>query len=255
MNDLDNLQSRLADEESTLSATHEQIEAAHGRIETLHEHIEETKREIAETEQHIQKLHEHIQTVEKRINLLREYIGMVDAGDELAEQKVQTEAAKPRPKPAKSQKVEPDVPEVLGAEQLTEALLSVGKDDDSEGLVDLEFVQPTESTTAKEKAVPASFEDLEEDLLTHELLPRTETFGEELLLILAYHRKAVAPKDVARAFRRLDYAPKVSPTAKNVQVEVDSATQLFEYAGSKIVLTREGREEAQHLLEQLAQEK
>lgn len=257
MKDLDNLQSRLASEESTLSATHEQIEAAHGRIKALNEHIEETKREIAETEQHIEKLHEHIQTVEKRINLLREYIDMVDSGDGLVDQNVEAQAAEPRPKSAKPPEPAPDVSRAKGGEPLTDALLSMSTEagDDEEGLVDLEFVQPSESTPAKQQVVPASFEDLEEDLLTDELLPRTETFGQELLLILAYHRKAVAPKDVARAFRRLDYAPKISPTAKNVQVEVDSETQLFEYAGNKIVLTREGREEAQRLLEQLAQEK
>jgi hypothetical protein len=231
MRDIDNLQNRMAHEEKTLAATHEQIEAARANIETLRKKISDTQRQIETTEAHITKLQEHTTTIEKRIALLREYMEMVESGGE-------------PPVPLQSE------PVVSEAAADVEALV-----DD----MDLDFVQPLPtaaptdtSTSTQDLDGPASFETIEEETLTDEVLPRTQTFREELLLVLAYHRKALAAKDVARVFRRLDYAPKLSPTSKNVKTQVETDHHLFEYAtGDKIALTREGRTEAQRLLELL----
>jgi hypothetical protein len=231
MRDIDNLQNRMAHEQVTLKATHEQIQAARANIETLRKKISDAQRQIEATEAHIAKLEEHTTTIEKRIALLREYMEMVESGGE------------------------PPIP-VQSEPAIVEAAADVDAEMDD---MDLDFVQPlpttaTTDTSTSTQAVdgPISFETIEEEILTDEVLPRTQTFGEELLLVLAYHRKALAAKDVARVFRRLDYAPKLSPTSKNVKTHVETDDHLFEYAtGDKIALTREGRAEAQRLLERL----
>jgi hypothetical protein len=224
MGDLENLQGRLAREEATLSGTHDQIGAARRHIESLTQQIEDLKGQIEQTETHITKLETHTTTIDKRMALLREYIELVEAGE--------------------------DVIEPLEAD--TPPLPTVDADD--EDVVDLDFVQQTAKTDAgsEEPTGPISFETLDEERFTHEILPRTSTFGEELLLVLAHHRKGVAPKDVTKVFRRLDYAPKASPTAKNVSSQVETDHHLFETAaGGKIALTREGRDEALLLLQSL----
>ncbi|KPK63767.1 MAG: hypothetical protein AMS21_06505 [Gemmatimonas sp. SG8_38_2] len=237
MGDLKNLQSRLAREEATLSATHEQIEAGHRKVEAFQRQIEDVERQIGETEAHIKKLEDHTKAVEKRMALLREYVEMVEAGEDPLEP-----IATGEPDLADDDAPGTDLPTI---------------DDEEEEIVDLDFVQPmtgpaeTSSTTVG----PISFDDLDVELLSHEILPHTHTFGEELLLVLAYHRKPVASKDVARVFRRLDYAPKLSPTAKNVRAQVETDPHLFESAaGDKISLTREGRDEARQLLQRVRQE-
>ncbi len=99
---------------------------------------------------------------------------------------------------------------------------------------------------------PITFDNMTEEVLTHELLPRTETFEEELLLVMAFHKKAVKPKDVANKFRRLDYAPKQSATETTIKSQVEADQHLFEnVAGGRIALTTDGREEAQRLLDRL----
>ena len=224
MGDLENLQRRLAREEATLSGTRDQIEAARRHIQSLRKQIEDVKSQIEQTETHITKLEAHTMTIDKRMALLREYIELVETGEEVIEP---LEAAN-APQPA------------------VEA--------DEEETVNLDFVQQTAAPNAgmEEPKGPVSFETLDEEHLTHEILPRTSTFGEELLLVLAHHRKGVAPKDVTKVFRRLDYAPKTSPTAKNVLSQVETDPHLFETAaGGKIALTREGRDEALQLLQQL----
>jgi hypothetical protein len=121
----------------------------------------------------------------------------------------------------------------------------------------LTFEQPLTAPT--DSGAPAAtergsinFETMDEELLTHELLPRTATFEEELLLLMAYHRKTLKPKDVASRFRRLDYAPKTKPTEDNIRQQVESDHHFFEFAAEgRIALTEEGREEAERLLQAL----
>ncbi len=224
MGDLENLQGRLAREEATLSQTRDQIEAAHRHIESLHKQIEDVKGQIEQTETHITKLEAHTGAIKKRMALLQEYIDLVEAGE--------------------------DVLEPLDAENVPELVA----ESNEEETMDLEFVQQTAKPAAAvdEPTGPVTFETLDEEHFTLEILPRTSTFGEELLLVLAYHRKAVSPKDVTKVFRRLDYAPKASPTAKNISSQVETDNHLFEaVAGEKIALTREGRDEALRLLQQL----
>lgn len=238
MRDLENLLSRLAREEATLSATHDQIDAGHRKIEAFQQQIEDVKRQIEETEAHTKKLEGHTKTVEKRMALLREYVEMVEAGEDPLEP-----IAAAEPDVAANDAPGVDLPAI---------------DDEEEEIVDLNFVQPmtgpAEASSTTAALGPISFDDLDMELLSYETLPHTQTFGEELLLVLAYHRKAVAPKDIARVFRRLDYAPKLSPTAKNVRAQIETDAHLFESAaGEKISLTREGRAEAQQLLQRLRQ--
>jgi TolA-binding protein len=223
MGDLENLQGRLTNEEATLSGTRDQIEAARRHIESLRQQIEDVKGQIQQTETHITKLETYTTTIEKRMALLREYIELVEAGEELLEP-LETESA---------------------AQPAVEA--------DEDETVDLDFVQQTAEPDAgpEEPQGPISFETLDEENFTHEVLPRTSTFGEELLLVLAHHRKPVANKDVTKLFRRLDYAPKTSPTSKNVSSQVEADRHLYEAASGKVSLTREGRDGALRLLQRL----
>jgi hypothetical protein len=121
--------------------------------------------------------------------------------------------------------------------------------------VEIQFVEPfgpPPASTAPPRKRIVSFEELDDETLTLELLPRTQTFEEELLLVMAHHRKAVAPKDVGRVFRRLDYTPKLTGSERILRQRIEAARHLFEFTGEgRIALTREGREEAKRLLEQL----
>ncbi len=111
----------------------------------------------------------------------------------------------------------------------------------------------TPDDTNPPRTGPLTMEDLDEETLTHEVLPRTQTFEEELLLVLAFHRKPVQPKDVARIFRRLDYAPKQKATEAIIKAQLEADHHLFEQAKEgRIALTAEGREEAQRLLAEFA---
>ncbi len=232
MRDLENLQSRLAREEATLTATQQQIDAAHRQIEALNEQIDETQRQIEATGLQIQQLQERMQTVERRIALLREYMTMVEAGEESVEPLPGLEAEP-------SNVVEPSLVEESEAGELDDLELGPPVPSASDG-VEAAFVEAP------------SFENIDEDKLSHEILPRAQTFEEELLLLMAYHRKAIKPKDINRAFRRLDYTPKFTASQKAINSQVGQ--EYFELvAGGRIALTREGREEAQRLLEQLLQ--
>jgi hypothetical protein len=280
MRDLDSLHSRLAREEATLSATHEQVEAALREIEALKEEIRERERQILEAERHIEKLRAHAATIEKRMALLREYIEMVQAGEEPAWEPEPAAAAAPAldeaaadldPTPEATGAANAEAAETVGAEPpvavhqeepvreepVDEAAIEEETLEPADALADREFVEemtpPGAVETVEEiEAEPITLENVDPQFLAMEVLPRTETFGEELLLVLACHRKAVAPKDVAKVFRRLEYAPKLSATEENVVSQVDADPHLYESAArGKIALTREGREEAQRLLEQL----
>lgn len=241
MQDLENLRDRLAQEEATLATTHEQIEAARRQIQALQGQIGAIQQQIATSEQQIAELHRHAEAIEKRIALLREYVTMVESAEE---------RAKPATRPPKA--VAPAAP---AAKPLAEALPSLEPAAAPDELGDLSFAEEAMSTSGPATPVteaPVSIDNLSEEYLTSELLPRTQTFEEELILVMAHHRKAIPAKDVARVFRRLDYAPKVAPTEKSVKAHVESDHRFFEYtAGGRIALTREGRAEAQRLLEQL----
>ncbi|UCC71297.1 MAG: hypothetical protein JSV86_12995 [Gemmatimonadota bacterium] len=262
MRDLDNLQTQLAKEEAALGATHEQIEAARQQIEALHAQIAALQSQIAATERQIEELREHAATIEKRMELLREYMSMVDAAQQAPASAQTPPAAAPAPTPTPPDVHHTPVPsraaaQATGGEGAAEILPSFEEEQEEE-IGDLSFVESLpgakpDDTNPPLTVKPDSFEALDEETLTHELLPRTHTFEEELLLVLAYHRKAIAPKDVGRVFRRLDYAPKQSATEKNIKALVEADHQFFEHAKEgRIALTAEGREEAQRLLEQLA---
>ncbi len=245
MRDSDSLQSQLDKDEAALAATHGRIEKGHRLIEGLQAQIAATQGKIEATEHKIEELREHAATIEKRIALLREYMAMVDTADESAVPTVDT------PPPIPTQAAEPP-PTNEGVDDIVPSLEGEGQQE----IDDLAFVDSLPGATADPTkaaaAGPTTFETIDEETLTHELLPRTQTFEEELLLVMAYHRKALPPKDVARLFRRLDYAPKQSATETVVKAQVESDHHFFEYAAdNRIALTREGREEAQRLLEQL----
>ncbi len=257
MRDLENLQKRLAEEESTLATTHEQIAAAQGQIAALHQQIEATQHQIAATQSQIQTLQERTQTIDKRISLLREYIAMVEAGEEpvepLVEPVANDELAEADAEAAEEVDAEEpaEVEAALEEEPETEM---IAEDVDATDLGDIELTPPVSAFSAKgakTRREPLTFENIDEDTLAHEVLPRAQTFVEELLLLMAYHRKAIKPKDINRAFRRLDHTSKFTASEKAITSQV--AQEFLEWvADGRIALTREGRDEAQRLLDQLS---
>jgi hypothetical protein len=254
MRDSANLQDQLAKEEAALAAANQQVEAAHTQIEALHAQIAATQSQIEATHGKIAKLQEHAETISKRIALLREYMTMVEnephpavtpvpmPSPVAAPQAAPVQAAPEQPAPAAS------VDEGLG-ELLPDLETPLEEELGSLELSDT-LVAPTDGPT-KTEGGPLNFEEVDEELLTSELLPRTQTFEEELILVMAYHRKPAAPKDVARIFKRLDYAPKQAANEKAIKAQVEASQHFFEYAAEgRIALTGEGREEAQQLLMQ-----
>ncbi|NIN71672.1 MAG: hypothetical protein GTO46_07025 [Gemmatimonadetes bacterium] len=260
MRDSDTLKSQLATEEASLAETTKQIEAAHRRIEALHARIAETQNQIAATERQIEELADHAATIEKRIELLREYMTMVAEAPEApnAAPAAPAPAAPTRPTPPPGAITYPTPPPgVEIANTDAEPLPSLGDPEPEDEIGDLAFVESMPQASADDTNPPRtdkpdSFEDLDEETLTHELLPRTQTFEEELLLVMAFHRKAILPKDISRVFRRLDYAPKQKATEAAIKAQVEATPHFIEYAKEgRIALTAEGREEAQRLLQQL----
>ncbi|UCC83580.1 MAG: hypothetical protein JSW46_01200 [Gemmatimonadota bacterium] len=260
MRDSDNLQSQLAKEEAALAATTEEIEAAHRQIKALEARIAETQKQIAATESQIEELADHAATIEKRIELLREYMTMVEEAPEApsAPRATPKPAAPTRPTPPPGAITYPTPPPgVEIANTDAEPLPSLGDPEPEDEIGDLAFVESMPGASADDTnppvtARPDSFEELDEERLTHELLPRTQTFEEELLLVMAHHRKAIQPKEVSRIFRRLDYAPKQKATEAAIKAQVEATPHFIEYAKEgRIALTAEGREEARRLLEQL----
>jgi hypothetical protein len=260
MPDSDNLQSQLAKEEAALAATTEQIEAAHRQIKALEARIADTQSQIAATGRQIEELADHAAAIEKRIGLLREYMEMVETAPEAPN------AAPVEPKPAAPTRPTPPPgaityptppPGVEIDNNSAEPLPSLGDPEPEEEIGDLSFVESMPGATADDTNPPVtdrpdSFGELDEEALTHELLPRTQTFEEELLLVMAFHRKAILPKEVSRIFRRLDYAPKQKATEAAIKAQVEATPHFIEYAKEgRIALTTEGREEAQRLLKQL----
>ncbi len=260
MEDLENLQQRLAQEEATLTATHEQIEAAHGQIAALNQQIGATQRQIEATESQIKALQDRTQAIEKRIALLREYIAMVEAGEEPLEpvaEPVSEDATAESDADTSEELEEVASDEPAMAEASVEEELeaeSIVEDVETADLGDLELTPPVSAFSAKgarTRRERLTFDNIDDDTLAHEVLPRAQTFEEELLLLMAYHRKAIKPKDINRAFRRLDHTPKFTASEKAITSQV--AQEFLEWvANGRIALTREGRDEAQRLLDQLS---
>lgn len=267
MKELESLQRQLAREDELLSATEGRIDSARQKIDTLERQIETARREIEATERLIDQLRGNSETIKKRRGLLLQYIELAKAGNDTFPAHSKEGTSDPRT---------PDAPLVTRKQERAAAVEShtspdedvpVGGDlpfveddeetdlEDLENLEDLTFVESLDGEAGLDddsETGAASFEDLDEIAFTHEILPHTETFAEELLLVLAYHRKAAAPKSVVRIFRRLDYAPKQPATEENVSALVELNPHLYQYAaGGRIALTREGRSEALRLLEDL----
>ncbi len=262
MKELDSLQRQLAREDDLLSTTEGKIDSARQKIESLRQQIEKSKQEIQSTEELIDRLRANSETIKKRRGLLLQYIELAKSANDTAPQSTEdmptedmpTEVPEPEaaaaPSDEEERAAESQLPSTEG-EAIPGDLPYLETDDDPD-LEDLPFVEPPDTEVDLDDGIEpptVSFDDIDEVTFTHEILPHTETFGEELLLVLAYHRKATAPKNVVRVFRRLDYAPKQPATEKNVSAQAELNPHLYQYAaGGRIALTREGRSEALRLL-------
>jgi hypothetical protein len=276
MQDFENIQTQLAQEEAALATANEQVQATLQQIDEAYGQIANIQAQVESSQQNIQKLKAHAAAIEKRIALLREYMEMA------ASQNIPTPppavAAQPPTPPPPTADHTPTSPPTPPADHTPtspptpppdhtptspptpppavedELLPEFQKEAEPE---DLEFGEPlTAPTDANAPATTergvVTFDNMDDEWLTLELLPRTTTFEEELLLLMAYHRKAVKPKEIAKIFRRLDYTPKVSTTEKNIKQQVEADHHFFEYvADGRIALTDEGREEANQLLHAL----
>jgi hypothetical protein len=229
-------QALLADTRREIAATREAIEAARRQTEVLGEQVT--------------RLEEREATIEQRIALLRQYIEMAPP----------IEGSKHEEPAAVVESV--DEEEAAGY-PIHENPEPEEREEPGEGLLDLDETllssvvvgaapaagQLTGPPARGTRAPPDSFDDLDDESLSMELLPRTQTFEEEMLLILAHHRKAVEPKDIARLFRRLDHTPKIKPTEDNIKVQISSSPHFYEQTGEgRVALSHEGREEALRLL-------
>ncbi|MGD8699846.1 MAG: hypothetical protein PVJ43_11175 [Gemmatimonadales bacterium] len=261
MNELDSLQKQLAREEDLLSSTEGKIDSARQKIESLRRQIETSKNEIKSTEELIDKLRANGETIKKRKDLLLQYIELAKAGDDAVAERAEagpdpTQTSEAAVDPPEEEAAEPEGQLPAAADEAIPGDLPYLEVDDDQDLDDLPFVEPPGSNADTDdgpQAPSVSLEDVDEITFTHEVLPHTETFGEELLLVLAHHRKATAPKSVVRIFRRLDYAPKQPATEENVTAQVELNPHHYQYAtGGRIALTREGRKEAQRLLAELS---
>ena len=232
MQDLKNLKERLAREESALVAIHEQAEAV-----VLG--MEDARRQIEAGEAKIEELRERGVAAEKRMTLLRQYIEMVESGEGDAGA---LEAAAAGDGAA--------VLDALPDMEMEDAM------DAEEQVYSLDMTPPVPVTTHAAADVAEdetlSFETIDEKRLSVEVLPRAQSFVEELLLLMAHHRKAIKPNDMAKTFRRWDYAPQGPATAKGIKDQLDADHHFFEHvADGRYALTPEGRAEADKLLEQM----
>ena len=264
MKELESLQKQLTREDELLSATAGRIDSARLKIETLERQIETAKREIEATERLIDKLHGNSETIKKRRGLLLQYIELAKVSDDAVPALSKDDSSDPRTPETETVTRKQEEAVAITNHPSPDEDVAVGgdlpfvEDDEETNLEDLEdltFVEPPDGEADLDddsEAGTASFDDIDEIAFTHEILPHTQTFAEELLLVLAYHRKATAPKNVVRIFRRLDYAPKQPATEENTTALVELNPHLYQYAaGGRIALTREGRKEALRLLEEL----
>lgn len=240
MHSQDSVEKQLARDETLLAETRREIAATR-------EGIQAAKRQVELLSEQVTSLEEREATIEKRIALLRQYIEMAPP----------VEAPRDEEPSIAAETVNEDEEET--GYPIQEGPDSVNADED---LLDLdeELVgnvvgpapaagQVTGPPARGTHAPPDGFDDLDDESLSMELLPRTQTFEEEMLLILAYHRKAVEPKDVARLFRMLDHTPKIKPTEDNIKNQIASSPHLYEHTGEgRVALSHEGREEAHRLL-------
>ena len=234
MQDLKNLKERLAREESALVAIHEEAEAV-----VLG--MEDARRQIEAGEAKIEELRERGVAAEKRMTLLRQYIEMVESGEEDAGA---LEAATSASGDGAA------VLDALPDMEMEDAM------DAEEQVYSLDMTPPVPVTTHAAADVAEdetlSFETIDEKRLSVEVLPRAQSFVEELLLLMAHHRKAIKPNDMAKTFRRWDYAPQGPATAKGIKDQLDADHHFFEHvADGRYALTPEGRTEADKLLQQM----
>lgn len=242
MQNHDSVEKQLARDEALLAETRREIAATR-------EGIQAARRQAESLSEQVTTLEEREATIEKRIALLRQYIEMAPPVE--------------APRAEETPRVAVDEDEEETGYPIHESPDADERDEPGEGLLDLDealvdsvvmgAAPPTGQVTGPPargtRAPPDSFDELDDETLSMELLPRTQTFEEEVLLILAYHRKAVEPKDVARLFRRLDHTPKVKPTEDSIKVQISSSPHFYENTGEgRIALSQEGREEAHRLL-------
>ena len=231
MHDMQELRTRLAREEAALAKTLQQVAAAERTIEELQVRSEALK---------------------KRVHLLREYIEMVEGGVEGGAQSADlpdvlpVELALPEAQPLElalpeAQPLELALPE---AQPVRAAQAPPGLDD---------WLSLSRQASEPLVAEALSFEaGINERQLADEILPRAVSFEDGLLLLLAHCRKPLTPKDIIRACRRLEYAPAARAMPNWVEAQLEQRPTFFASAGhSGFVLTKEGRQEAQRILNQL----
>lgn len=228
MQDIKSLRARLASDESALTATHEQIAASQRQIE-------EAQHQIQAMQSQIEELHARSEAIQKRIALLRQYIDMVEAGE--------GNAAGQDP---------------LDAPESGESSLEGFPDLDRQMADELgEITIPPTPVVAQPGPDVAeddtlTFETIDEKRLAVEILPRAHSFEDELLLMMAHHRKAIKPRDLARIFRQWDYTPRGPATEKGIKDQLEADHHFFVHvADGRYALTEEGRAEAVKLFEQL----
>jgi hypothetical protein len=268
MESLEDLRARLEREQAALAQTVEAIDAAKRRAAEL-------------TDRH--------EALKKRIVLLRQYIEAVEAGgDEPIEVELSggTESADdaspsgtaavdggpaepespgtPPGRPHAGKRGEPQ-PRAQEPERAGEPAAEDTAPTDDDGLqyagkapdpiipprpaeppsVDQRPFEP--ATTGRD-----SVRSLDDRQLSEEILPRTHTFEEALLLLLANRGSALKPDGIAREFRRLNHLPEAISTDDSILRELESRPQFFERRhGGGFGLTSEGREEASRVLARL----
>lgn len=223
MQDIDSLRSRLAREEEELETARREIDVAHHRIEGLRTHTD---------------------SLEKRIKLLREYVDLVESGgsDPGIASLLDAPAAPAAPSAPAAGVADPGPSAGLPTVSSVEPALT-----------DFTNVPPPAPAPARTQERPVSFdEEIAERVLADEILPRAEGFEEALLFLMAHHRRRMTPSSIIKAFRNLDYAPEMA-TRESIIAQMEQRPAYFAHAGKDgFVLTKEGREEAELLLSQLA---
>ena len=221
MHDMQELRTRLAREEAALAKTLQKVAAAERTIEELQVRSEALK---------------------KRVHLLREYIEMVEGGVEGGAVSADLPEVLP---------VDLALPEAQPAELALPEAQPIRADQAPPGLDDWGSLSRQASEPLVAEAL--SFEaGINEQQLADEILPRAGSFEDGLLLLLAHCRKPLSPKDIIRAFRQLEYAPAARAMPEWVEAQLQQRPTFFAGAGrSGFVLTKEGRQEAQRILNQL----
>lgn len=192
------------------------------RLAQEEEALRRTVEGIAEAESRIEQLQDRKRALEKRVALLRQYIEAVDASDDARG------AAESRPVPAEPRPV-PATPDPPSSPDPTHV---------------------PDSTPSPEPRELRSL--IDETRLSEELLPRTHSLEDALLLLLAHHGRALDATRIAREFRRLDHIPDVA-TPDAIAGELERRPLFFESSpGGGFGLTEEGEDEARRLLARLA---